>query len=232
MPCATVLFFYFSSKIACLIQKLSINNMNFPTIPKLIDKYIKNMVQLVKLNDKVLIKRRIEVMSGIFLYVTIFIGQFIITGLSTLRIMLVNRGQRLKGACMHIFEATLWVIVISMVITNISEDPFKVVTYVLACATGTYMGGFIEKKLAFGNCTMQIIASENVEKGIMAEALRNRGFAVTTITGQGRNGEREILMLYIHRRQYATVNEIIQNTDKNAVITILDISSIKNAHFK
>ena len=87
--------------------------------------------------------------SGSFwVYIVIFFGKVLEVSLCTLRIVLINRGERVKGSLIAIIEITLWLIIASSVLDGWKNDIGKAISYALAYAggveeaVGSYRGHF------------------------------------------------------------------------------------------
>ena len=76
----------------------------------------------------------------IWVYLVIFLGKIVEVSLGTLRIVLINRGERLIGSLIALIEISLWLIIAGNVLTNYQSDPLKMVAYALAYAMGNYVG--------------------------------------------------------------------------------------------
>ena len=72
-----------------------------------------------------------------------------------------------------------------------------VLGHALGFATGTLVGMTIEERLALG-CTVVRIISTDLSKPI-TEALRQAGFGVTELSGQGMHGAVEIFEVVVYR---------------------------------
>lgn len=163
--------------------------------------------------------------SALSVYVFILIAKIIEVSLSTVRIVLITKGERGIGAVIGFFEVLLWVFVASNVIKDIATDPFKGVIYALGFAIGNYVGSFIEEKIGLGLSELQIIVKE--EHGHeLAEELREENLAVTLIRGEGKNYDRYILLMFVPRKRVPTVIKKIRSIQENAVITVSETKPI------
>ena len=164
-------------------------------------------------------------MSGILLYVVILVLKTIEVSMATLRIVLITKDERLKGATIGFFEVILWVILVSTVLTNITEDPMKVVIYALGFAMGNYVGSMLENKLAIGTTNIEaIVLKEHGEQ--LSHLLRTVGLAVTAVEANGMRDKREILMLHVPRKKARETVKLIKSFQHNVVITKSDIKPI------
>ena len=74
--------------------------------------------------------------TGIPLYIIIFFGKATEVSLSTIKTVLITKGEKIIGAVIGFFEVLLWVFVVSSILTNLSEDPLKIVAYALGFIFG------------------------------------------------------------------------------------------------
>lgn len=167
----------------------------------------------------------LDVLPSWGLYLLIFSLKYIEVSISTLRIVIVTKGERAKGAFIAFFEVMLWVLVAGIVLVGILEDPFKIVIYGAAFAVGNFTGSKLEEKLALGTINMQAIV--NRSKGLdLAQKIRDFGLAVTTVDGMGRDAEKTILYLHIPRKKIRSTIDYIKNEVPEAVITVHEIRPI------
>lgn len=91
-------------------------------------------------------------MSGqnIWVYAFIFFGKILEVSVSTLRIVLINRGIRLVGSLLAVIEIIIWLIVTSTVLNGFQTDPIRIVFYAAAFGMGNFIGSWLDEKLAFG----------------------------------------------------------------------------------
>lgn len=163
--------------------------------------------------------------SGISLYIIIFIVKVIEVSLATLRIVLITKDERVKGAAIGFFEVTIWVLVVSTVLQDITTDPFKIVVYALGFAVGNYLGSLLENKLAIGVTNIEVIAHK-IHGKRLANYLRANGLAVTSVSAYGMNDKREILYLHTARKKVKQTVKIIREFQEDVVITVNDIKPV------
>ena len=164
-------------------------------------------------------------MSGILLYVVIFVVKVIEVSLATLRIVLITKDERVKGAAIGFFEVIIWVLIVSAVLQNITEDPFKIVVYALGFAVGNYIGSLLENKLAIGVTNIEVIAHK-IHGKKLAKHLRTNGLAVTSVSAYGMNDKREILYMHTPRKKVKQTVKMIRSFQEDVVITVNDIKPV------
>ncbi len=171
--------------------------------------------------------------GSVFVYIFIFVGKIAEVAISTLRMMLINRGERLMGVVAAILEYTLWIFVTASAITNFQDDPMKVVVLIIAFALGNLTGSILEEKLAFGLCTLSVVAMNYERAQKIAHELRYAGYAVTIMEAEGINGnKREVLTITARRKFVNEIIRLINKTDPHVMITIAMTSSVKGGFLK
>ena len=118
------------------------------------------------------------------------------------------------------------------VLVGFQEDLLRCLIFAVAFAMGNYVGSWIEAKLAFGLCSIQVIVNKDEETDEMVNELRDRGFAVTLMEGEGKAGQREILLLHLKRKSIPAAMAMIKGRLDNAVITVNDIRTINGGFIK
>ena len=171
--------------------------------------------------------------GSVFVYIFIFVGKIAEVAIATLRMMLINRGERLMGVIAAILEYTLWIFVTASAITNFQDDPMKVIVLIIAFALGNLAGSILEEKLAFGLCTLSVVAMNPERAQKIAHELRYAGYAVTTMEAEGISGnKREILTITARRKFVHDIIRLINKTDPHVMITIAMTSSVKGGYLK
>ncbi len=169
---------------------------------------------------------------GIAIYFVIFFGKILEVTISTVRNVLINRGERKIGSVLAFFEILIWLFVTGTVLTGFQNDIYKVIVFAFAFAIGTFLGSWLEGKLAFGLCSIQVIVPDNEDSQRLIEILRDNNFAVTLLNGHGKDGDRDLMVLHLLRKRIPKATELIQNNHENAVIIINDVKSLKGGYIK
>ena len=170
--------------------------------------------------------------TSVIVYVSIFLGKILEVTLGTLRMVLVNRGERLIGALMALIEIILWLVIAGSVLADRS-DILKLLAYALAYACGNFLGGWVEEKLAFGLCSIQCILMNTEGRDKVSSALRAAGYAVTELATQGMDGAPRFMLLCTVRRKLANdAIALIQKEVPGAVITVSDVKSQKGGYLR
>lgn len=159
------------------------------------------------------------------IYVFIVLAKIVEVSMATIRMVLITKGERKIGSIIAFFEVSLWVILVSTVLDNIIENPLKIVAYALGFSLGNYLGSWIEEKIGIGLAEMQIILKEEHGAEVVS-GLRDKGFAVTVMHGEGKNHPRHILLMYVPRNKIKECAKLVSNIQENAVITVSDKKAV------
>lgn len=136
--------------------------------------------------------------------------------LGTIRIILLSRGSRWRSSIIGFFEALIWVFAFAIVVRDL-DDPARMVAYATGYALGTLVGATLERRLAIGTVVVQAVAP--VASPSSAPLLRDAGFAVTELNGEGRDGAVRMVMTVIPRRKLKQVTRIIEEANPAAFVT-------------
>jgi uncharacterized protein YebE (UPF0316 family) len=170
-----------------------------------------------------------EEMSPILLYAIIFVAKVIEVSMAVVRIILVNKGEKNIGSIIAFFEVLLWLVLVVSVLTNIQEDPVKMIVYAAGFAVGQFVGSIIEEKLAIGAVRIEVIVKEMYSTEL-SDYLRIQGFAVTTVRAQGMNFPRTLMILYIPRNKIKSVIKEIYKINDDAVITVDEVRPVHGGY--
>lgn len=149
--------------------------------------------------------------------------------LDTLRVLFVMRGRKASAWICGFFQSALFVMAISSVLANL-DNPFNIVAYAAGFATGSVVGILLEERLAIGFSHMRIISSSRGEA--IAQALRNEGYAVTELSGRGKDGTVNILSASVMRKYSNKVSELVQRMDPDAFVTIEEVRAVRRGFWR
>ncbi|MDF2820458.1 MAG: hypothetical protein K0R15_899 [Clostridiales bacterium] len=170
--------------------------------------------------------------GSIWIYIFIFFGKILEVTVATVRVVLINRGEKEKGSILAFFEILLWLFITGTVLVGFQDDIIRIIVFAVAFALGNYLGSILESKLAFGLCSIQVIVPEGDQSQELVSLLRANDFAVTILKGRGKDGERDLMVLHILRKRVPKAVTIIKSYLNNAVIIVNDVKSLHGGYFK
>jgi uncharacterized protein YebE (UPF0316 family) len=153
----------------------------------------------------------------------IFVLRLLDVGMSTVRIVLLGRGRRGPAALLGFFEALVWVIAISRVMSGL-EDPARMIAFALGFAAGTYAGSVVEEWLALGQSLIRVVAP--VETDSVGPMLRAQGYGATVINGDGLLGEVRVTFCVVPRKKVWEVTQLIHEANPEAFVTVDQTSTV------
>jgi len=144
---------------------------------------------------------------------------------STLRLILISKGYRREGTILSFLEVLLWTFVASRVIMGFVEAPIKGIVYSIGFSIGVYLGSMIENRIAMGRVLIQAIVSKENAVSLIS-GLREKGYAVTTMDAQGRDSEKQVLMIFANRKGKEEIIADILDFDKTTMIITNDVATL------
>ena len=158
------------------------------------------------------------------IYFAIFFAKLLEVAITTVRVVLTARGNRLVSTLLAAVEITLWLIVASNVLLGITEDPLRAVAYGLAFAVGIYAGIVLEDKIALGLAQIEIIAEYEEAREITGK-LREYGYGVTTFGCEGLEGQKLSIVLKVQRKDIPVTMNLLKGYEQ-LFVTVTDIRKL------
>lgn len=160
-----------------------------------------------------------------YVLIFVFLAKVVEVTLTTVRIIIVNRGFKLPGAVVSFIEVLIWVFVASQVVNDVSKAPLLGIIYALGYAVGVFVGTTIEKKLAFGKVLLNVIIPIEKE-AVLSKYIRDQKIGLTSIDARGLNSKKVVLMLYTNRKNIDNLKDEILNFEPHALIAENDVVTI------
>lgn len=170
--------------------------------------------------------------STVWVYLFIFFGKILEVSFGTLRIVLINRGERTVGSMIAILEISLWLVVASSVLVGFKTDFLKGIVYALAFACGNYIGSWLDELLAFGLSSMQVVLPDMASAREAEACLREKGFGITTLDVHGRDDDRSMLIMTMQRKRLPQAIAILEEHCNGAVVTVSDIKTQRGGYLE
>jgi uncharacterized protein YebE (UPF0316 family) len=136
--------------------------------------------------------------------------------LGTIRALLITKNKPFYAGFIALIESIIWILAVSKVIQDI-DDSILIAGYALGFATGTILGSYIENILGFGNVVVRVFSPN--ESPNVADKLREMGYGVTVINGEGIKGSVRINWCIIPKRKLKIVLNVIQEINPDAYVT-------------
>lgn len=169
--------------------------------------------------------------KSVFVYCFIFFGKILEVAVGTSRMVLIMKGERMKGSTLAFFEIVLWLTITGTVVIGLRDDPLKVLVFAVAYAVGNYLGSWLEDRLAFGLSTIEVIAPAGACVNDMLQTLRSNNFAVTAVDGEGKDGKRKLLLMHLKRKRLPEAVKLINGIRADCFITVTDVKVVRGGYF-
>ncbi len=169
-----------------------------------------------------------QVLHVVILSVLIILARICDVTLGTMRIAFIARGQRYLAPLVGFFEVLIWLIALRQIMANLT-NPFFYVSYALGFAAGTFIGLWVEERMAIGSRIIRVITRQDA--GELVEALREADYGVTTIDAEGVEGRVQMLFSVLKRQDLDRFIEIVDKYAPRAFYSIEDVRAVSEGVF-
>ncbi len=170
-------------------------------------------------------------MELLLLCIRIFIVRIMDVSLGTIRTVMTVRGKNTIAALIGFVEVTIWFLVVKDALNSASNSLWIAVSYAGGFATGTFIGGFISKKFIRSKLGVQIVIHE--EKKAVVNALREQGYALSTVKAQGLEGNNKLMLFSeIDSHHLEDLKDIVKQYDEKAFIVVNETKYVQNGYFR
>jgi len=170
----------------------------------------------------------VPVLPVFLTYLAIFIAKIAHVTLGTMRIIYLTRGNSVTAAVIGFFEVIIYLVALSMVITNLDQWT-NVIVYGLGFAAGNIVGSKLEEMIAVGYVNVHLITQQN--GGTLEEGLREQGYGVTSTPCYGREGLKNSVQVLLKRKELPSFLKTVDSYDPRAVVSIFDTRKIMGGYF-
>lgn len=137
--------------------------------------------------------------------------------IGTLKTVLMVRGMRTWATILGLIEVTVWITAIGRVMGQL-DNPWNIAGYALGYSAGTWLGMWIESRLAFGSVEVHIISMTKSSE--VADAIRAFGYGVTQFQALGQSGPVSIVGTIAERKHLDGLLNRIREVDPSAFVTV------------
>lgn len=157
----------------------------------------------------------------------IFVARATDVALGTVRIILVARGHRKIAPVVGFFEILVWLVALSQVMQNL-DRPLNYLVFAAGFATGTYVGMWLESKLALGLVALRVIATSDATE--LIDALKAANMGVTSLAARGVQGRVRLLFTVIRRKELPRAMELVRTIQPKAFVSVSDVRSASEGY--
>lgn len=167
--------------------------------------------------------------TWVILPLIVFLARFVDVTLGTMRIIFLSRGRKILAPLLGFVEVFIWITVVSQIVGNAKNNFPAYFAYAAGFAVGNYVGMVIEEKLAIGTLVIRAILPK--EGKSLVKRLRDEGYGVTHVDGQGANGAVVLVYTIVMRKELEQVIGIIQDATPKAFFTVEELRSVQQGIF-
>lgn len=160
-------------------------------------------------------------------FVIVFFFRVLSVTLGTARQIIVVRGHKYSGAALGFFEVLIFTLAISKVVRD--GNWYDILGYSFGFAVGTVIGATLEERMALGFYSVRIITHDKAQE--LVEGLRDQGFGVTEVVGEGRDGLVYVLEVVVRRRDLHKLYDYARRIHDRAFITVGDTHGVQRGYF-
>jgi uncharacterized protein YebE (UPF0316 family) len=166
--------------------------------------------------------------NWIILPLLIFLSRLTDVSLATLRHIFISKGFRKIVPILGFFEVLIWLIAIRQVFNNLN-NAVCFVAWAAGFSAGTYLGMYIEERLALGMQIIRIIMAGDIAP--LADAFKSRNQGITVIDGHGAKGPVKVIFIIVKRTNKKNIIDLIESHAPNAFYTVEDVKSSHSGVF-
>ncbi len=169
-----------------------------------------------------------EVLKWVIIPILIVIARIGDVSLGTMRIISIGRGFKFIAPVLGFFEVLIWLLAITQIMQNLTNI-FYYVVYSGGFAAGTFVGMYMEEKLAIGILSIRIITKKDASE--LINFLRSADYGVTTVDAQGATGPVHVIYTIVKRSDVESIVQMINKFNPKAFYLIEDIRFAREGIF-
>ena len=169
-----------------------------------------------------------DIYTWLIIPLLIFLARIVDVSIGTVRILFISRGKKYLAPIMGFFEVLIWLLAIGQIMRNLT-NVLCYVAYAGGFATGTYVGLWIEERLAVGLQMIRVVTHKDASP--LIEHLQKEAFGVTHVAARGMTGKVRIVFTIIKRSDLPRVIGIIRNFHPHAFYSTEDVRSVSKEIF-
>jgi uncharacterized protein YebE (UPF0316 family) len=166
-----------------------------------------------------------SVFTWVVLPLLIFFARVADVSIATMRVIFVLQGKRKIAPILGFFESFIWLLAIGQIFNNI-DNPISYLAYATGFGTGTYVGMFIEEKLAIGRVVVRVITAKPAAE--LVEYLKERDYRFSNIQAEGNKGKVNIIFTVVKREVLPELIPTIKEFNPKAFFTIEGVKKVSD----
>ena len=154
----------------------------------------------------------------------IFLARVADVSIGTVRLIFISRGLKSLAPVVGFFEIFIWLLAIGQIMKNLS-NPACYVAYAGGFAMGNFVGMWIAEKLSLGVVLIRAVTQKDAKE--LVGYLKSADYGVTSIDGQGANGQVKVVFTIVPRREVKKVVDLIKKSNPKAFYTIEEVGFVE-----
>ena len=140
------------------------------------------------------------------------------------------KGRRVLASILAFIECLLWGLVVSSVISDLSNNILWLISYCLGYASGLFIGSKIEEMIALGTSSMQIIVNESHIEAV-ENYLQDNNKGYTVIEGHGAKEKSFVVIIVLPRKEVKnTMAKIAEICDNKVFLITADVGKFAGGY--
>lgn len=160
--------------------------------------------------------------SYVLLPLLIFLARILDVSIGTIRVVFIMQGNKRLAPLLGFLESFIWLVAVSQIIKNV-DNMISYVAFAAGFGTGTFVGLFIEEKLAIGKVLIRVITRK--EAFDLIQFFKESDFNFTNVQAEGKFGKVNVLFSVIKRERLPVILDGIKKFNPNAFYTIESVKS-------
>ena len=144
-------------------------------------------------------KEGIEAVAPLAICVIVCLAKMLEITIQSLKTCMLVKGHRGRAAMLGFAECMVWGLVISSVVTSLSKNFILLLCYCFGYSLGLMLGSGIEKKLALGTTSIQLMVNEK-ESEKVTEYLKEHQRGYTVLQGHGAVDVMNVIIVVLPRK--------------------------------
>lgn len=167
--------------------------------------------------------------NWIILPLLIFVSRLADVSLATLRHIFVSKGYKTLVPILGFFEVLIWLVAIRQIFNNV-DNIACYLAWAGGFSAGTYLGMYLEEKMALGMQIIRVITNDDTDK--LVEAFRKCQQGITVVNGQGAMRPVKIIFTVVKRTNKAEIIKLIEEHSPNAFYSVEEVKNSEHGVFR
>lgn len=176
-------------------------------------------------NSKEIRMIEFDIISYMLLPALIFLARVADVTVATVKLMFVVNNARKAAAILGFFEALITIMALSRIMQD-ANNMLAFVMYAAGFATGTYVGMWIEEKMAYGSVLVRII-SKHIPYELLSYLAENQ-YRYSMVDANDQSGNTQVLLTLCKRSKLGTLLGNLETIAPQALYTIEGVKQVSH----